>query len=77
MLEREKRLEKVTTEPPVAAEIILIKYAFSTLAPRPLVIGTSTLLPSVLKSPVATRVASGSYIFNQLAIWPDPRIVHT
>jgi hypothetical protein len=53
----EKRSEKFMTEPPVAAEIILRKYALSTLAPRPDVMVPVTEFPCV-KSPVVTSVVS-------------------
>ena len=53
----EKRLEKLTTVPPVAAEMNLRKYAFCTLPPMPAVNVAVTELP-FLKSPVVTSVAS-------------------
>jgi hypothetical protein len=53
----EKRSEKFMIEPPVAAEMILRKYAFSTLAPRPCVMDPVAVFPFV-KLPVVTSVAS-------------------
>ena len=47
----EKRSEKLMTEPPVAAEMTFMKYALSTLAPRPDVIVPIAEFPCV-KSPV-------------------------
>ena len=57
MLSRVKRPEKLTTVPPVAAEMNLRKYALATLAPSPAVRGTVMEFPWV-KSPVETSVAS-------------------
>ena len=63
------RSEKLTTVPPVAAEIIMRKYAFAVLPPideddRV----TVTELP-VVKSPVVTRVASWTCLDYQLCVY--------
>lgn len=57
---REKRGEKLVITPPVAADMILMKYAFFVLAPRPGVMVAVRASP-VLKSPWGSRVASWIY----------------
>jgi len=65
MLLRVKRSEKLTTVPPVAAEMNFRKYALAMLAPRPAVSGTVMELP-VVNEPVVTNVAKGIYSDSSL-----------